>query len=102
MPIYPQVAQQAAIAGRVTATVVIAPIGSIQTTFSSETHRLLSPAVDYALQKSSLRKNCSGKSVTLVFNFVLSGYYPDGRLQGISFGYPNQFLISALRPVAQP
>jgi hypothetical protein len=102
MPIYPRLAQQAAITGRVTATVVVASDGSAQTTFSSDSHRFLSPAVDYALQKSSFRKSCGGKSVTLAFNFVLSEYYPDGRLQGISFGYPNQFSISALRPVVQP
>jgi hypothetical protein len=98
MPLYPPLAAAARISGSVTATVLVASDGSIQTTFSSGTHPLLSPAVDYALRASSFRKSCGVKSITLVFNFVLSEYYPDGRLQGVSFGYPNQFWISVLPP----
>ncbi len=102
MPLYPGLAAAARVSGSVTATVVISANSSNQTTFSSGSHKLLSPAVDYALRASSFRKSCTGKSVILVFNFVLSDYYPDGKLQRVSFGYPNQFWISELPRIVQP
>jgi hypothetical protein len=96
LPVYPPLAAAARISGSVTATVVVASDGSVQTKMAG--HSILSPAVDYALRASSFRKSCGTKSVTLVFKFVLSDYHPDGRLQDVSFGYPNQFWISVLPP----
>jgi hypothetical protein len=103
MPVYPPLANSAGISGSVTATVVIAPAGSIQTTFSSGAHPLLSPSVAYALRASSFHKSCGGKSVRLVFNFVLGeNFDPDKLPQRVSFGYPNQFWISVPPRVVQP
>ena len=91
LPIYPGTAAMARISGSTTAKIAVASDGSVEVKVSG--HPLLSPAVDHALRASSFHKSCSGKSVTLVFNFVLSDYYPDGRVQDVSFGYPNQFWI---------
>ncbi len=62
MPVYPPLADQARIAGSVTATVVVASDGSIQTEVVG--HALLSPAVEKAIRASAFRKTCGGKSVT--------------------------------------
>jgi hypothetical protein len=93
MPVYPKLAEAASIRGSITATVVISPTGSIQSTLSG--HKLLSPAVEKALRASIFRKSCGGKSVTLLFNFVVGdGFDPEKLPQRISFGYPNEFWIS--------
>ena len=95
MPVYPPLAAAARISGSVTATGVLASDGSVRTTFSPGAHRLLPPAVQKALGGSSFRKDCIGKSVTLVFNFAFGKELDPDRLpQRVSFGYPNQFWIS--------
>jgi outer membrane biosynthesis protein TonB len=91
LPVYPRLAATARISGSTTAKIAVASDGSFQANVSG--HPLLTAAVDHALRASSFHKSCGGKSVTLVFNFVLSDYYPDGRVQDVSFGYPNQFWI---------
>jgi len=97
MPVYPPLAAAARISGSVTTTATIASGGSLATRVVG--NAILAEAADKALRASSFRKSCGGKSVTVVLNFVLGKYYPDGELQGVSFGYPNQFWISALPPV---
>lgn len=85
------------ISGRVTATVFVASDGSLQTKASG--HPLLAPAVEKAIRASVFLKACGGKSVTLVFNFVLSENLDTQR---VSFGYPNQFWISVGPRLVQP
>ncbi len=93
MPVYPPLAQQARISGDLTVTVAINADGTIHTALPAGAHRILSSAVENAVQASVFRKECRGKSVTLVFNFVVAGQ-PDGKPQRVSFGYPNQFWIT--------
>ena len=101
VPVYPPLADAARIAGRVTATVLLASDGSLQTKASG--HPLLAPAVEKAIRASVFLKACGGKSVTLVFNFVLGeNFDPDKLPQRVSFGYPNQFWISVPPRVVQP
>jgi hypothetical protein len=103
MPVYPPLARQARIGGTITATVAVDATGSIQATLSRGAHQLLSPAVEKSLRASKFRKACSGKSVTLVFNFVAGDDFdPDGLRQRVSFGYPNQFSIWAPAFFVQP
>ena len=93
MPVYPPLADAARISGTVTATVVVASDGSVQTKVAG--HRLLAAAVEKATRTSAFRKTCSGKSISLIFNFTLAeGLDPDRLPQRVSFGYPNQFWIS--------
>jgi hypothetical protein len=92
MPVYPPLAHQARISGSVTATVVVASDGSIQT--KAEGHKLLAPAVERALRASAFRSDCSGKSVRLIFNF---GFDSDPGKR-VSYGYPNRFWISVPLP----
>jgi hypothetical protein len=93
MPVYPGLAEQARISGSVTATVLVASDGSPQTKAAG--HTLLAPAVEKAIRASVFLKTCGGKSVRLVFNFVLGeNLDPDKLPQRTSFGYPNQFWIS--------
>jgi outer membrane biosynthesis protein TonB len=108
-PAYPKLADAARISGSLTATVKLGPDGSMQDavldmgTGSATARRLFPPAVEQALRASAFRKDCSGRSVTLVFIFVL-GENPDpNRLQQtVSFGYPNRFWISVPPKIVQP
>jgi hypothetical protein len=91
------------------ATVTLNPDGSIQDTVldmgtsSALAKRLLTPEVEKALRASAFRKGCGGKSVRLVFNFILGEELDPNRLpQTVSFGYPNQFWISVPPQIIQP
>jgi hypothetical protein len=93
MPVYPPLAAAVRLSGSVTATVVVASDGSVQTNVVG--HRLLVAAVEKATRSSVFRKTCGGKSIGLIFNFVLAeDLDPDRLPQRVSFGYPNQFWIS--------
>jgi hypothetical protein len=101
MPVYPKLAEAARISGTVNATVVVPSDGPVQMKVAG--HSILAPAVEKALRASTFRKACSGKSVTLVFKFVLADEFdPDKLPQRVSFGYPNQFWISVPPRVAEP
>jgi hypothetical protein len=101
MPRYPPLADQARISGTVTATVLVASDGSPQTKAAG--HPLLAPAVEKAIRASVFLKACGGKSVTLVFSFVLGeNFDPDKLPQRVSFGYPNRFWISVPPRVVTP
>jgi outer membrane biosynthesis protein TonB len=93
MPRYPPLARQAAIQGSVKATVDLAPDASIQMKLVG--HRLLSQAVETAVRASRFRPGCGGKSVSLIFNFE----FDSDPAKIVSFGYPNQFWISAQPPI---
>ena len=77
MPVYPGLANAARISGSVTAIVTLAADGSVRATrmelgaASPTARRLFSKTVERALRASIFRKSCGGKSVRLVFNFVL-------------------------------
>ena len=110
LPAYPRLADAARISGTVTASVVLSAGGSIAKTVldmdaaSKKTARELFPAaVEKALRVSTFRNVCGGKSVTLVFSFVLGeDFDPDKLPQSISFGYPNRFWITIPAKVVQP
>jgi hypothetical protein len=109
MPAYPRLANQANISGSFTPIVSLAPDGSIQDTrfemadATPVAKRLLTQAIDQALRASLFRKNCEGKPVRLVFNFVLSEQLDTTNLpQTVSFGYPNRFWISVPPKTIQP
>lgn len=99
MPVYPPLAKQARIAGTVTAVVAISSGGAAKTMARGDA--LLTPAVEGAIRASMFRKACAGKSVTLVFHFVV-GDILDKLPQRIAFGYPNQFWITVPGTLAQP
>lgn len=108
LPAYPKLADAARISGTVTATIALGAGGSIEKTVldmdaaSKKTAReLFPPAVEKALRASTFRNACSGKSVTLVFSFVLGeDLDPDKLPQTISFGYPNRFWITIPAKIA--
>jgi hypothetical protein len=109
MPAYPQLANLARIAGGLNATVRLNPDGSIQDTVldsgtsSASAKSLFTPAVEKALRASAFRKGCGGKSVRLIFNFILGEELDQNHLpQTVSFGYPNRFWISVPPPIMQP
>jgi hypothetical protein len=108
MPVYPRLADASRISGSLTSTVILGSTGSVQSIVldtggtSTTAKRLFSPAVEKALQLSAFSKTCSGKSVRLVFHFVLGEELDPNHLpQAISFGYPNQFWISVPAKVVQ-
>jgi hypothetical protein len=91
MPVYPPLAAVARVEGLATITVVVASDGSVQTEVVG--HPLLREAVEGAVRASVFRKTCDGKSVRMIFHFVLDEDSPPVG-QRVSFGYPNQFWIS--------
>jgi len=105
MPAYPKLADAARVSGTLTATITLAPDGSIQNTVLEMGPRksLFSKAVEEALRASTFRRSCAGKSVILIFHFVLATDLDKNSLpQTISFGYPNQFWISVPPQIIQP
>jgi len=99
MPVYPPLAIQARISGKLMATVTMSPDGSLEKTSveiesGTVNAKLLVPAVENALGASAFHSNCGGKSVRLIFNFGFDAD-PSKRVQ---FGYPNQFWISVPAP----
>jgi hypothetical protein len=101
MPLYPPLASQARISSSVSATAIVASDGTAQTKITG--HPILAEAAEKALRASAFLKSCGGKSVKLVFNFVLGeNFDPDKLPQRVSFGYPNQFWISVPPRVVQP
>jgi hypothetical protein len=109
IPAYPKLADAARISGSLTAIVSLASDGSIQKTAldmadaSATAKHLFRSAVEEALRSSAFRTSCGGKSVRLVFNFVLGEESDPNKLpQTVSFGYPNQFWISVPPKTIQP
>ena len=109
MPAYPKLADAARVAGLVTAKVTLRSDGSIQSTVldmgvaSVTAKKLFAPAVDEALRASAFGGACGGKSVTLIFHFVLGEELDSNSLQqAVSFGYPNRFWISVPPKIIQP
>jgi outer membrane biosynthesis protein TonB len=109
MPVYPKLADAARISGTLTATVVLGQGGSVQQVLmdmgnaSATAKQLFPPEVAKAIQASSFRRACGGKSITVVFSFVLGQELdPHGLPQSVSFGYPNRFSISVPPKTVQP
>lgn len=106
MPLYPPLADQVRIAGSLRATVVLNPDGSIQRTAIemesglATAKRLFTPAIEQALKASAFHRGCGGRSVHLLFHFMLDEeLYPQS--QRVSFGYPNQFWIAVPPKIVQ-
>jgi hypothetical protein len=80
-----------------------ADAGLPQVGASATAKGLFTQSVEQALRSSAFRKNCGGKPVRLVFNFVFGeALDPKNLPQTISFGYPNQFWISVPGMTIQP
>ncbi len=92
IPQYPPLAHAAVIQGSLTATATLGSDGVVETKIVG--HPLLTEAVKTAIGASTFRKSCAGKSVTVVFNFVIEKTYNSNAR--FSFGFPNQFWISVL------
>jgi hypothetical protein len=99
MPVYPPLARAAHITGAVATTVTASADGLIHVSFSQSAHPLLTTAVENALHLSVFRKDCAGKSIKVIFNFVIDAKSDPSRSARISFGYPDQFWISVPTPV---
>jgi hypothetical protein len=107
VPFYPPLARLARLFGTFTVSVVLGPDSAVQTISSesmiSQTARaIFVPAVAKAIRASSFVHSCGGKTVKLVFYFVLGDGAPSDHGQDVSFGYPNRFWISAPPAVLNP
>ena len=98
-PQYPVLAVQSRIEGTVGASVLLTPQGSIhevKTEFISKTPTVtgaLIQSVEQAVRGATFRQYCGGKTVTLVFDFKISGQPSENPKQSVAFGYPNKFWI---------
>ena len=109
MPVYPPLARQARLSGTYTVSVLLGPDASVQG-ISSEMESPISPsrksifvpALEKSIRASSFLKGCSGKTVKLVFQFVLGEGKPSNFGQDVSFGYANYFWISVPPQVLNP
>jgi len=103
MPAYPKLADSARISETVTATITLTASGSIEksvlemTAASAGVKLFFLPSVEEALRASTFRNVCGGKSVKLVFSFVLT----EELNPSVSFGYPNRFWITSPPQVIQ-
>jgi hypothetical protein len=109
VPNYPALANSARIAADVTVSVVIGrDSASHQITTQvekphSDIRRLFSERVEKAIRSSTFNNRCLGKTIELVFSFVLGNDMPvEGSKQTISFSYPNRFTITNTAVVVNP
>jgi hypothetical protein len=104
IPTYPKLADMARISGVVISNVLLgfnSTVVSIESkSASGKAHPILLPSVEKAVRASRF-KECAGKQVTLIFNFVLER---NDTLQETkyAFSYPNQFWIAAPPMMVQP
>ena len=106
MPAYTPAARQAQAEGTITASVLLSPKPSVQlqvtSQFTAKTQKVagvLMQTVEAAIEEASFRSDCAGKTVTLVFDFKVSGRPSSAPKQSASFGYPNKFWIVTEPPV---
>lgn len=106
---YPLVAKQARISGVLTATVLLGHDASVVKTSSEwdsefkTNEPLFLRDIEKSLRASSFAKVCADKAVRLVFHFVVAGgSVPSPQPPTISFGYPNEFWITAQPTIIQP
>jgi hypothetical protein len=100
MPTYTPAARQAQAEGTITASVLLSPKPSVQmqisSQFTAKTQKVagvLMQAVESAVEEASYRPDCAGKTVTLIFDFKVTGRPSANPKQSASFGYPNKFWI---------
>src|SRR5712671_5636610 len=99
MPAYPILARQMQIEGTITASVVLSPQASVQlitTEFASKTPKVtgsLIRTVEDAIRGAVFRVACGGKTVSLIFDFKISGVPAESPKQSAAFGYPNKFWV---------
>ena len=96
LPLYPRLAQQAGISGRVTVRVAISADGAVNV--ESDGPHLLVPYVERAVGASTFRKTCGGRMVQLVFNFD----FDENPYKAVSFRYPNEFFITVPHAPVNP
>jgi hypothetical protein len=110
IPEYPPLAKAARIAGALTVAVQLGPdssVGNVSSEWSpqwasvAKMAGIFVPVVEKSLRESKFAKSCAGKTVTLVFNFVLSENPQQGEIRFL-YGYPNQFWVTAPIPLVQP
>jgi hypothetical protein len=98
MPIYPPLADKARLSGIVTVSVVLGPDASVQSISSeivSQSRKaIFVSAVEKSIRASLFAQSCGGKTVKLVFQFVLGDGTLSDHGQDVSFAYPNRFWIS--------
>ncbi len=99
MPAYPMLARQMQIEGTITATVILSPQASVQlitTEFASKTPKVtgsLIQTVEDTIRGAVFRVACGGKTVSLIFDFKISGVAADNPKQSVAYGYPNKFWV---------
>jgi len=99
LPAYPILARQMLVEGTISASVVLSPQASVQlitTEFASKTPKVtgsLIQTVEDAIRGAVFRVACGGKTVSLVFDFKISGVAADNPKQSVAYGYPNKFWV---------
>ena len=99
MPAYPILARQSQIEGTISASVVLSPQASVQlitTEFASKTPKVtgvLIRTVEAAIREAVFRAACGGKTLSLIFDFKISGHASDNPKQSAAYGYPNKFWV---------
>src|SRR5258708_1408186 len=97
VPVYTMVARQMQVEGTIPATVVLSPQASVQlitTEFASKTPKVtgsLIQTVEDTIRGAVFRVACGGKTVSLIFDFKISGVAADNPKQSVAYGYPNKF-----------
>jgi hypothetical protein len=108
LPTYPLLAQQARISGTVHAAVGLSATASPErieigpAPNAPPVRGLLKAPVEKAIREAIFKKDCSGKTVELVFVFEIRGDAEETPKQTVSYGFPNIFRIESEAPHFQP
>jgi hypothetical protein len=100
IPNYVPLARYGRLSGTFTVSVVLGPDATVQSISSEmvatfpQSKGIFIPAIEKALRSSVFARRCGGKTVKLVFQFVLGDGEPSDHGQEVSFAYPNRFWIS--------
>ena len=102
LPVYPPIAQSARLSISLTAAVLLANDGSVQSmSFENiggeraDLAKLVFPELERSLKGSQFSGTCGGTTVRLVFDFRMNGTPPN---KMIWFGFPNRFEIWDVSP----
>jgi hypothetical protein len=107
IPRYPALAQQARIAAKWSVSVILdssASVRSVSPTTAPETKapRVFVEEINRSMRASVFAPNCAGKTIALMFDFVLKDGGSQYPTQSFAFGYPNHFYIGVLPMFLNP
>jgi hypothetical protein len=108
LPVYPLLARQARLAGTLTVFVDIGADGTVERIGArsklnnDRAQGVMFSPVEKTIRSSVFKRECTGKRVTIEYEFSINGDASDRDQQDVAFGSPNRIFISTRPPHFQP